>query len=168
VYKDVYAISNHYTIGSDAGRVSPGLATVVRRFGWSGQGAPNYAEVIADSTKAHIGSACERRARATSLLTSAKGDLSVANMVKVLRDHDPTGQDEGNWSPSGALKYSLCIHAGVEARNTQTTGSMASELRQRNAVHWVTGTSCALHFHLQAGNDGCPAPSTRSAPHGSL
>jgi secernin len=139
--RGVQAISNHYTIGSDVERTSAGLSALLQKLGWNGQGSPNYAEVIADPTQAHIGSACERRARAISFLDAGKGSLSAANIMTVLREHDSTGLQQGTWGPDRALKHGLCVHAGDGNRDCQTTGAMVSEIRTKDSVHWVTGTA---------------------------
>jgi dipeptidase len=134
------AISNHYTIESDPDRTSGGLSALVSRFASESAGERNYADLIADPTKAHIGSARERRARAVALLSRDSGRVSVETAFAALRDHDPAGAACG-WDPARAVKYSLCIHAGALNKDCQTTGSMVSEIGDDTAVHWVTGTS---------------------------
>lgn len=137
----VRAISNQYSIDTKAQSTSAGLPEVIRACGWSGDATPNYAEWIADPQRSHIGTARARYARSMSLLGADSGKLQVADIMRILRDHDPTGQPEHEWDPRTSLKYSLCIHAGAEDRNGQTTGSLASELRAKDSVHWITATA---------------------------
>jgi dipeptidase len=135
------AISNDYSIGAGALRTSAGLDALLREFGWDGQGAPNSAEWLGDPQRAHVGSAFGRRKRATALLQDLDGRLRVRDAMRILRDHDPTGQSGSEWDPQFMLTYSLCIHAGSEDRFSQTTASMVSEIRGRDSVHWMTGTA---------------------------
>ena len=135
------AISNQYSIGQEVERTSSGLSGLLRGFGWSGEASPNHAEIIADPRTAHIGSARGRRQRATALLEVDRGRLRVADLMRILRDHDPRGDCESGWDPRHRLEYSLCIHAGPSDRMGQTTGAMVSEIRSRDPVHWVTGTA---------------------------
>jgi secernin len=62
--------------------------------------------------------------------------------MRILRDHAPTtAQGDVEWEPRSEAKPSLCVHAGSEARIGQTTGSLASEIRGKDSVHWVTATA---------------------------
>jgi hypothetical protein len=137
----VRAISNQYSIGQGAVRTSGGLPALMASYGFASVDEPNYADIITDPQRAHIGSAGGRRARATALLESRRGQLTIADMIQILRDHTPQGLSEHEWDPRQVLPYSLCIHAGGEERYGQTTGAMVSEVRPVSAVHWVTATS---------------------------
>jgi secernin len=111
----VHAISNTYSVGADVA-------------------------AIADPEREHIGQACVRRARATALLDARKGQLRAADLMRILRDHG--GSDPASpWDPQRSPHYTLCMHAGVESRPGQTTGSLVSEIRSADSVHWVTGTA---------------------------
>jgi secernin len=134
----IRTVSNSYSIGRQAQSVSGGLATLIRNSGWSADGEPDYARAIAHPQKEHIRGAVERRSRSASLLTAQNGRLTVADMFGALRDH---GLDEGHYDEECTTKRTLCMHAGTDDRPGQTVGSMVSELRQSEAVHWVTGTA---------------------------
>jgi secernin len=135
------ALSNEYSVGSDVIRTSAGMPDLLRAAGWRGEGTPDHAALLAHPETVHVSSAHGRRARATSLLGSAKGSLRLADILKILRDHDPTGRRGFDWNPQETAPYSLCVHAGALDRFSQTTGSMASEISASCAVHWVTGTA---------------------------
>jgi secernin len=139
--RGVRAISNVYSIGRDAERVSAGLSTLIRDFGWSEEAAPHYADVIASPNREHIGHARARRARSTALLQSHAGQLGVANMMRILRDHGATDRSHSDWHPERSSAITLCMHAGAEDHPGQTAGSWVSELHEADAVHWVTGTA---------------------------
>jgi len=137
----VRAISNTYSIGRAPERISDGLAALVHDSGWSADLSPNYADSISNPEGGHIGDPQERRARATSLLRSREGHLSTMSIMGILRDHGPTDAGGRGWRPQEAIERTLCTHATDEARRSQTVGSMVSEVRFKNSVHWVTGTA---------------------------
>jgi dipeptidase len=136
----VRSLSNTYSIGRGADRTSAGFAALIRRFGWSRNSTPDYAEVIRDPNREHIGHAGERRARSSSLLQSLDGQLSAIGMMNILRDHGPTNQGiPARGKPD--YNVTLCMHAGSDERPGQTVASWVSDLHSRHAVHWVTGTA---------------------------
>ncbi|MGO9332435.1 MAG: carcinine hydrolase/isopenicillin-N N-acyltransferase family protein, partial [Steroidobacteraceae bacterium] len=136
----VRGLSNAYSI-EHPDRQSAGLSTLIRDRDWSQDATPQYAIAIADPEREHIGQACARRARSTALLHSADGRLVTADMMRILRDHGPSGDSDADWDPVSATEYTLCMHAGSESRPGQTTGSLVSELNSDVPVHWVTGTA---------------------------
>lgn len=136
----VRAISNEYSIHESAERTSEGLSGVLREFGWDGSAAPDFATTLADPQRSHIGTAHTRFLRSSAMLDAADGALRPQDLMSILRDHDPTG-NVSHWNPRMATTYSLCIHAGDDKHNGQTTGSMVSQLGASQSVHWVTGTA---------------------------
>ena len=136
----VRTISNAYSIGSGAERVSAGLPALLRDFGWRENAAPDYAAVITHPNREHIGNAGLRRARSTALLSARAGRLNALNMMQILRDHG-TESPPGAWTPQHAVQRTLCAHAGVADKPGQTVGSLVAELNRGAAVHWVTGTA---------------------------
>lgn len=138
--RTVRAISNEYSIHAGVERISDGLSGVLREFGWDGAGAPDFATTLADPQRSHIGTAHARYLRSSAMLEAVDGTLRPEDLMRILRDHDPTG-NASHWNPSTATTYSLCIHAGDDKHNGQTTGSMVSQIGPRQSVHWVTGTA---------------------------
>jgi secernin len=135
----VRTISNCYSINERIEKTSQGLNTLIRQLGWSSTPPSNYPAVIADRQREDRGDAHLRRKRAAAALLSREGDITVADAVRVLRDHGPT--PEADWSPRKVLPYGLCTHAGPDDRSAQTTNALVSDLRGGSAVHWVTGTA---------------------------
>ena len=137
--RETRSISNEYSIAQVEG-TSGGLDRLVREFGWDAREPPNYSAILPDPQRAHINSARSRQARSTSLMLSGHRQLRASHVMRILRDHDSTGTGEP-WDPAQPHKYSLCIHAGADEVNSQTTGALVSEVGVKHAVHWVTGSS---------------------------
>jgi secernin len=156
--RGVRAISNGYSIGSNAERVSPGLNALVRTYGWNGEDKPVYAELIADPKTQHIGQSAARRSRATSLLASSSGQLTVGSMMRILRDHGSDDPCSSRWHPQNEPKRTLCLHALSEQYPAQTTGSLISELHKEHPIHWVTGTAAPCTSIFKPVLLGVPLP----------
>jgi len=137
----VRTISNRYSIGEDALRVSAGLTTRITDAGWTAGSSRNYAELIANQHREHIGFAGARRERTASHLRARQGALAASDFRAVLRDHGPVEVPGSPWHPENAITCTVCMHAGTQDRAGQTTGSMVSEIGSMGAVHWVTGTA---------------------------
>lgn len=135
----VRTMSNRYSIGCDVERMSAGLTALVRVNGWSTADRPDFANVIANPEREHLGNAGARRARSTELLERKVGRVGVADMQRVLRDH---GHDEApSWRQACTVQRTICMHAGAADRLGQTTNSLVAELNAKNIVSWVTGTA---------------------------
>lgn len=139
--RGVRAISNAYSIGRDAERVSPGLLAQVHAAGWSREATPDYAAAIADAQRDTISNGRARCARSTSLLRWRDGRLTAADMMAILRDHGPAAKTDPDWHPQHAVTRTVCMHAADDERAGQTVGSLVCELSRNGAVHWVTGTA---------------------------
>lgn len=138
--RDVCAISNAYTIGSEVERCSAGLTALIREHGWSDGPVFDYAAVIADPAREHIGNAGARRACSTSALEALAGRLEVSDIMSILRNHGHGETLQMKWSHECTVKRTVCMHAGIQ-HSGQTVASMVSEVRGHGAVHWVTGTA---------------------------
>lgn len=134
-------ISNTYSIGRGPDAISDGLRSLVTTSGWSVEAEPNFAEAIADTKRQHVGGAEARHACSKALLSARAGEVTVADMINILRDHGTGARFHPEWRPECTVERTLCLHAGSDERPSQTVGSMVSELGRKGAVHWVTGTS---------------------------
>jgi secernin len=137
----VRSISNAYSIGRDADRVSAGLAARINDAGWSTDPAPDYATVIADPQPDTISQGRARCARSSTLLHRRDGRLTSADMMAILRDHGAMAEADPDWHPQHATTRTICMHAADSQRGGQTVNSLVSELRGERAVHWVTATA---------------------------
>jgi dipeptidase len=158
----VRAMSNRYSI-ERAERVSAGLAALIRDSGWSAEPYSNYAEVIANPNREHIGHARARRECSTALLGSRAPQLDVADMMRVLRDHGSGDRFHPEWRAECTIRRTVCMHAGAQDSPGQTTGSMVAQLHPEGAVYWVTGTAAPCTSIFKPVLMDAPLP-----PHGSL
>jgi secernin len=143
--RGVRSISNAYSIGHEADRVSAGLDAHIRDAGWRcGTGpdhAPDYAAVLADAQRDTISHGRARCARSGTLLQRRARRLTAADMMAILRDHGAAAEADPDWHPQHATTRTICMHAADGERGGQTVNSLVSELRGQYAVHWVTGTA---------------------------
>ncbi|MGA7988025.1 MAG: C69 family dipeptidase [Candidatus Dormiibacterota bacterium] len=97
---------------------------------------PGFAEQHSDSLRTAVAAADHRRRQTAKVLAGAS---TAGDVIDALRSHG-----EGDW-PHYALHNGdmsgPCMHAGGLLAASQTTASWVSELRTRNALHWVTGTA---------------------------
>jgi secernin len=131
----IRTMSNIYSVGSEAVATTAGMRELVRQAGWGGDTAPDYARLITNPNREHLGHAGARRARSAMLLKAREGKLEAVEMMAVLRDH---GSEPGG---TAGKSITLCMHAAGPDREGQTVGSMVSELHRHTAVHWLTATA---------------------------
>ena len=162
--KGVRAISNAYSIGREADRVSADLRAEIQAAGWSNDAAPDYAAVIGDAERDLISHGRARCERSTSLLRWREGRLTAADMMAVLRDHGSAATTDPDWHPQHATARTICMHAADGERGGQTVGSLISELRASDAVHWVTGTAAPCTSIFKPVLVGIPLPSHGPRP----
>jgi dipeptidase len=139
--RGVRSMSNRYSIDRQPERSSAGLTGVLRELG-SGTGAvASYSQLLADPGKEHLGNAAARRDCTTSLLQSMVDRIEPADMMKMLREHGAGHRFHPQWRAECTIRRTVCMHAGADDRPGQTVGSLVSELRGGDSVHWVTGTA---------------------------
>jgi dipeptidase len=164
------AISNTYSIGADIDSCSGGLRTFARAQGWwDGTGRFDFAAAVTSPDNAGLPVAQARHARSTERLGRVAGRIDALSMMAVLRDHGADGE-RADWHPQDVAGGTICMHAADRTRRGQSVGSLVSDLRGGDAVHWVTGTSapCTGVFKpvfLDSGlPDSGPQPGDRHDP----
>jgi len=164
----VRSISNTYSIGRDADRVSAGLDAHIHAAGWRSDAAPDhppdYAAVIADTQRDTISHGRARCARSATLLQRRAGRLTAADMMAILRDHGAAAEADPDWHPQRAATRTICMHAADGERGGQTVNAMASELRDGRAVHWITGTAAPCSSIFKPLFADAPPPSHGPRP----
>ncbi len=164
--KDIRSISNGITIGNTWDLSSPDLVTYAVERGWcKGRDDFHFARCYSDTINTRFSRCNERHCRTTDTLSAQRGKISIATMMRALRDH---GDTNAQWTPArGLTTFTVCAHAGFgPIRATQTTGSMVSHLTPEAQTHFVTATSapCTSIFKpVWLGNN---LPDTGPAPTG--
>ncbi|HEY3344633.1 MAG TPA: C69 family dipeptidase [Anaerolineaceae bacterium] len=158
--KRVGSISNQLTIGSQWDLASDGLVRYAVDRGWcKNRDDFDFARCYSDTLYTTFSAARYRRACSVARLQAGAGSLTVAGMMRALRDHGP--QASTAWDPANGLTGAeVCMHAGFgPVRINQTTGSMVSRLGADGQTHWLTGTAapCSAIFKPVWIDAGLPA-----------
>lgn len=138
----VYTISNGLTIGREWDLASPDIVDHAVEKGWCKDPADfDFARCYADFLYTTLSDSRRRRARTMELLDPLQGDLTVSQIMQVLRDHGDIAQR--SWRPDrGLIRTTVCMHAAFgPVRYSQTTGSMVSHLHPDHPTHFFTGTA---------------------------
>jgi dipeptidase len=136
--RNVRTISNGYTIGQQWDFASPNIVGHAIEKGWCKSREDfNFTRCYSDQT-VRPATACEERSKRTlALLEEAKGTISAATMMKILRDH---GEKPGLWAPHKAAMRNVCMHASSSVFDL-SAGSYVGQLTGKFATHWLTGAS---------------------------
>ena len=139
--KDIRTISNGLTIGNQFDLASPDLVAYAMERGWcKGRGDFHFARCYSDFLFTRFSRCHERQCRTTDALNAQRGKITIATMMRALRDH---GTTDPQWTPArGITTFTVCAHAGWgPVRSTGTTGSLVSHLARDVQTHFVTGTA---------------------------
>jgi dipeptidase len=184
---DVRSISNGLTIGRDFDLASANLIPYAVQRGWCRGAADfDFARCYSDFLYTRFSQCRVRQPHTTAGLRARAGQITVADMMALLRSHGPTvgaiprgrpGQVQDlplQWpfTPAASSNGSICAHYGDDLiRVSQTTGSLVAHLRSDGAAtFWLTGTSAPClslfkPFYLDASlPDLGPAPAGRADP----
>ncbi|MFN9925639.1 MAG: hypothetical protein ACK53I_01725, partial [Phenylobacterium sp.] len=155
------ALSNAYSIGADADRISPSLAAHARAEGWTDpEGRFDPAARLIDPVRDAVSFGRGRCARGQSLLDRDAPGLTPAHLRAILRDHG----DAPDWSPANTLGRTICMHAAHGPRRSQSVASLVSEIRSGGTVHWVTASSAPCLSIFKPVVLGAAAPPLDHAP----
>ena len=140
--RDVCSISNVISTGSEWDLASDNLVDYAVERGWcKGSDDFDFSRCYSDLLYTRFCQARARQKRTQELLEAMRGQITVREMMSILRDH---GHDVGtDWTPAkGILGSNICMHAGFgPVRVSQSVGSLVSHLSEEANTHWVTGTS---------------------------
>lgn len=137
--KDVYSISNCFTLGSDYDMASSNLVDLaIQKRITRSSGQFNFAKDYSDFLYTTFGMGRNRREITTCILDEQKGKFSIKSMMSALRHHT----DE-NFDPQNSISHiDVCMHAGFgPIRSNQSTASMIVHLDNSNPIIFATGTS---------------------------
>lgn len=156
----VRSISNAITITNFWDLASPGLVEYAIRRGWCrSRDDFDFSRCYSEPVFTNFGAGRYRQACSSRLLKAKEGSLTLADMMSFLRYHGEGAEE--NWRPDGALFGSqVCMHYGFgPVRINQTTGSMVSQMKKGESLHWFTGTAapCTSIFKPVWIDAGLPA-----------
>ena len=140
--KDVRSISNGLTIGKHWDRASSGLVSHAIEKGWCKKTDEfDFSRCYSDPLFTYFANAHGRQGCTTDSLKAKKGNLTVEDMMAILRTH--AQPQKGSFTPGrGLTGADVCMHAGWgPIRTSQSAGSMVSIIREKGTVHWLTGTA---------------------------
>jgi len=162
--KDIYTISNSYSIEKEWDISSPGVIDFAIEKGWCKNREDfNFSRCFSDFTYSTFSYGASRRCRTRNLLEANKGNITIADVMNTLRDHGENNKD--GWGPDkGITGATVCMHAGFgPIRVSQTTGSMVSHLHPQNPTHFFTATAapCTSIFKPVWFNTNLPSTGTQ-------
>ena len=128
--KDIYAISNTYTIEVEWDESHPDLVKHAVEKGWcDSELSFNFAKVYGNFDVEYMRTAQLRWKRSLYLLRQAKGDIDIRYMMRIMRDHGKGTLIEPRWAENEALLNTICVHGTGE-----TAASMIVELYNHSSV----------------------------------
>jgi dipeptidase len=141
------SISNYLTIGTDYDHKlsSLDLAEYAVQQGWA-KSVKNFhfGDAYNDFLYTTLARGRNRRAVTLGAMQARKGQLTLQDMIGVLRKHEPDGDRAANWEPQNGFIFSMdvCMHSGFgPIRDSNCAGSMVVHLDQQRPTIFVTGTA---------------------------
>ena len=138
--KDVYSISNCFTLGNQWDMASPKLVELAVQKGFSKSAQQfDYAKDYSDFLFTNFGKGRARRATTIDLLEQGKGTFNVPSMMRTLRHHNDESFDPQTTS---LTSVDVCMHAGFGPIHiSQSTASTVVYLDGNSPTIFATGTS---------------------------
>jgi secernin len=140
--RDIRSISNCLSIHDLWDMASDDLIYYAQEKGWHKKGQKfDFARCYSDLIYTTFADGHRRQNQTSQCLFAQNGKISVGFMMNLLRSHGT--KTDAKWTPVRAVAgQDVCAHAGFgPIRISQTTGSMVSQLGEKNQTHWITGTS---------------------------
>lgn len=140
--RDIRSISNGITIETKWDRSSKNLVQHAIEQGWcKSEKDFNFRRDYSDPVFTFFADAQKRQKCTTEKMQQNKGNLTVADMMAILRTHGKSNE-EGFTPGKGLIGADVCMHAGFgPIRTSQSAGSMVSEIGPHMNTHWLTGTA---------------------------
>jgi len=164
--RDVYSISNCYTLGGQFDLASPGLVEFAVQKGYTkSAGQFDYAKDYSDLIYTNFAKGRVRCATTAGLLEKNKGDIGVQTIIDTLRHH---GDENFDPQTTSLTSVDVCMHAGFGPIHvSQSTASMVAYLDGTTPIIFATGTSapCTSIFKpmwIASSLDLGPVPTSRA------
>ncbi|TXT67351.1 MAG: Dipeptidase [Promethearchaeota archaeon] len=142
--KDIRAISNTLTIGTNYDLIHPNLISHAVKEGYcKSKSEFNFAEsyIPRFHIKQIFAKGKDRIACTTEILREKKGKITPQLMMSALRNHNISPSEQKDWAPYKSSMKSPCMHYISFKTPSQSVGSHVAHLKKELQVHWVTGTS---------------------------
>jgi len=165
--KDVRTISNGITIGGEWDLASDDLVKYAVDRKWcKGRDDFHFGRCYSDFVYTTFSYCKDRQCRTTDALSAERGRITVASVMRALRDHGPNAGPD--WTPMRGLNtVTVCWHAGFgPIRASQSVGSMVSHLAPDAPTHFVTATSAPCTSIFKPVWLGADLPDTGPTPTG--
>jgi secernin len=144
--KDVWSISNIISLGRDFDAVSPKLIENAVKKGWcKSESAFDFSLCYSDPIITWGAAARTREHCSRNLLSQAKGALTTADFMNILRDHG--GRSDFRPDKHGGT---VCMHAADKMiRRSQSVGSFVGRMTADQQNYYVTGAAnpCLSPFY---------------------
>jgi len=135
--KDVYSISNTYTIECEWDEAHPELIKHALDMKWcNSEEEFNFAKIYADFNVEYMKKAQIRLKRTRNLLEEKKGSIDLKYVMKIMRDHGVNTLIEPRWSRNEQFFNTICVHR----ERGETAASMIVELFDEENV--LLKTTC--------------------------
>lgn len=151
--KDVWAISNVYSIEADFDEAHPDLVSHAVEMGWcKSEKDFNFARNYGDFTTKNTSSSQNRANSNLCMLKAKKGEITVEYMMKVSRNHHEDTIISPRWGANESHFAQTCMHDCPNARPYRTAASMIAHLRKDmpamlRQVYWQSfSTPCVNVF----------------------
>lgn len=140
------SISNHVSIGADWDRLSDRAAGWARSLGHP-ETVPLDFSLFRDRERIPPAMSEGRLRRSRSLLAEASGEVTVATLREVLRDHDATGRRfVRGAAPDDEQFHTICMHQGVSRTAASIVAELDPERRGPQSAWASLGRPCASVF----------------------
>jgi len=152
--KDIYAISNGLSIGSDYDIIHPeAISYAIKKKRINMMEEFDFAKCFSDKLYTFFAKSKQRRCLATEILNKNKKNITIKTMMDVLRTHAPDYKEDTN------SVGSVCMHAGGLIGD-HTTGSYVASLGLNDEYYYVTLSSmpCMSVFKPLILSDKMPIP----------
>eukprot|EP01111_Echinosteliopsis_oligospora_P012663 TRINITY_DN4369_c0_g1_i2.p1 TRINITY_DN4369_c0_g1~~TRINITY_DN4369_c0_g1_i2.p1 ORF type:complete len:531 (-),score=125.16 TRINITY_DN4369_c0_g1_i2:16-1608(-) len=137
----IASISNVLHSSSSWDLFSKDIVKKAQERGWCSSDSDfHFHDCYRENIFSFFGEGKKREKRSRSLLFQQRGNINVASVMDILKDHF----DVDDYNPSkGIMGQNLCMHAGWgPIRRSQTTASSIFVLSPRgNKPHWIASTA---------------------------
>ncbi len=135
--KNVYSVSNAYTIHRDWDVSSSNLIKYSMEKGWCKKEEDfDLAKCYSDKLYTYFAHGRERREFTSNELKNKVGEITLKDMMIILRSHASSP-----YRPERGSMRDVCMHYGGITRPSQTASSQVSVLSLKTQLHWFTAVS---------------------------